>query len=156
MEITNRHPKGKWIHVKKNGYTEKVWLPAYSTVDLPYVTSKNGLNLNAHEEAIIHVEEKFGIEVDGVEDTFKYTIAMTEGSTGGTTSLSATTLSVNEGLNTSFYVYPEASFYVSAYTVNNTSKISSIADVSASTITATVTNIQEDKNIFVGFAAFGA
>ena len=62
MIVKNSGPKGKWLHTKINGYTEKVWLAAYSSLDIPYVKSKADLNLNAHEEAIIHVEEKFGID----------------------------------------------------------------------------------------------
>lgn len=157
MKITNPKPKGKWIHVKKNGYTEKVWLAGYSSIELSYVEKRTDLNLNAYEEAIVKAEENTGVEVDSKTDIFQYKITMTEAtSTGGTTSLSATTLYIDEGMNTSFYIYTTSDDYLSAYTVNNISYIGNISDPSATTITATISNIKEDKDVYVAFARNGS
>ena len=73
----------------------------FSTINIPYAHRKSDLNLNAHEEAIIHVEEDLGIDVDNVEDIFQFIISATVGDTGGTTSLSAATLVVNDGQDSS-------------------------------------------------------
>ena len=156
MKIRNTSPKGKWLHVKKNGYTEKVWLAGYSTIDLPYVTSRNDLNLNAHEEAIIHAEEVLGREVDNIQDIFKYSVNVIELGSGGTSSLSASTVSINEGMNLSFEIHPETNYYLSSYTINSVSYLSSVSNTSASTINSVIANIQEDKEVRIGFAVFGS
>jgi len=155
MKIRNTSPKGKWLHVKKNGYTEKVWLAGYSTIDLPYVTSRNDLNLNAHEEAIIHAEKALGHEVDNIQDIFKYSVNVIAMGSGGTSSLSASTVSINEGMNLSFEIYQKDYNYISAYTINSVSYLSSIGNTSARTISSTITNIQEDKEVRIGFAVWG-
>ena len=153
MKIKNKSAKGKWIHAKKNGYTERYFIAGYSEVNLPFITSKSQLNLNAHEEAMIHVEEKFGVDPDPTPEFYFTVQASRLGSTGGTTSLSATTATVAEGLSVSFSVYPESSYYLSAYTVNGSSV--AMATVSATTI-YTISNITQDQSISVAFARFGS
>lgn len=152
MKITNTSAKGKWIHVKINGFSYKKWVAGYDSIILTEVTNKSQLNLNAHEESLIHVTEHTGIDPDPAPE-FYYKIQATRvGTTGGTTSLSATSVMVADGLNVSFSVYPEASCYLSAYTVNGV--VQTRTTVSATTV-YTITNIKQDKNISVAFASFG-
>ncbi len=156
MIIKNKKPVGRWYHIKKNGYVKKYWIAAYSQLELPFVDSSDEILQNAHEKSIENTEEKYGVEIDNIEDIYKYKITVTEGATGGTTSLSASTVSVNSGLNLSFNIYPEINYYLSAYTVDNSSVLGDISDPSASTITTTIQNITDDKVIFVGFSPYGS
>jgi len=155
MKISNKSGKGKWIHVKINGFSYKRWLAGYDSIILNEVTRLSQLNLNAHEEAMIHAEEHTGHEPDPTptpEFYFSVTASVLM-NTGGTTSISAATVSVAEGLNLSFSVYPTSNYYLSAYTVNGIAQTR--ATVSASTV-YTLSNITQDKNISVAFAQFGS
>lgn len=152
MKITNTSAKGKWIHVKINGFSYKKWVAGYDSIILAEVTSKSQLNLNAHEEALIHVTEHTGVDPDPTPEFYYKVQAARVGSTGGTTSLSATSVMIADGLNVSFTVYPESSYYLSAYTINGVAHART--SVSATT-TYTITNITQDQNISVAFARFG-
>ena len=152
MKISNKGGKGKWIHVKFNGVSYKKWLAGYDSIVLDEVTDVSQLNLNAHEESMIHAEEYTGINIDS-SDPFSFLISAANGATGGTTSLRAATVTVTDEMNLSFSVYPESNYYLSAYTVNGVSR--TISTASASTV-YTISKIKQDKNIYVAFATFGS
>lgn len=151
MILQNKSPKGKWIHVKINGFSYKKWIAGYGSINLPEVTSLNQLNLNSHEESMIHVQEKTGIDPDPTPE-FYFTVKATTPTTGGTTSLSGASVSISEGMNLSFSVYPQSNYYLSAYTINGASQ--TILTPSATTV-YTLSNIKQDKNIAIAFAIFG-
>jgi hypothetical protein len=154
MKITNKSPKGKWIHVKINGYSYKKWVAGYDSIVLAEVTNKKQLNLNAHEEAMIHAESH-GIVDDPSghkKEVFYFMVQATSGA-HGTTSLSGSSASVLDGMNLAFSVYPAANYYLSAYTVNGIAQATKTP--SASTV-YTLSNITQDKNISVAFAAYGS
>jgi len=154
MKITNNFAKGKWIHVKINGVSYKKWIAAYSSIILPEVTRRDQLNLNAHEEAIIHTEEHTGHEPDPTPTPeFYYIVQATSTGrvTGGTTSLSGASVTVAEGLNLSFSVYPDVGVtYLSAYTVNDVAQ-TIVSSASTATTVYTLSSINQDKNIVVSF-----
>lgn len=150
MKISNKSAKGKWIHVKINGFSYKKWLAGYDSIILDEVTKISDLNLNAHEESMIHAEEYIGVNIDP-SDPFSFNVRMIC-TTGGTSSLSAATVTIADGMNLSFSVYPETNYYLSAYTSNN--RAQTIRTASADT-TYTLTKIKQDKNIYLAFAAFG-
>lgn len=155
MKISNTSAKGKWIHVKINGYSYKKWIDGYGSIILPEVTNKSQLNLNAHEEAMIVAEEHTGHNPDPTPTpALFYVVSATRlGATGGTTSLSGASVNVADGLNLSFSVYPQSGYYLSAYTVNGVAQARTT--VSANT-SYTLSTITQDKNVSVAFAAFGA
>jgi len=154
MKVTNTGAKGKWVHVKINGYSYKKWVAAYGSVTLPEVTSRSQLNLNAHEESMIHAEDHGQIFPKPIPPEFYYTINATRlGTTGGTTSLSASSVSVAKGMSLSFSVYPESNYYLSAYTVNG---IAQGRSTPSATTVYTLSNIVQDENISVAFATFGS
>lgn len=164
MIIRNISAKGRFLHLKISGFSSKVWLESYGTLDLPAVTERSQLNLNAHEEAIIKTEENTGIKtieaVAHVEELFdaayKYKLQATVVGVGGTTSLSAMSLSIQDDLTVSYYIYPTTSYYISAYTVNNVNRLSTITNKSASTTTVTFAKLTKDTNVRVGFSPYGA
>jgi hypothetical protein len=100
---------------------------------------------------MIHELSKTGVNPDPTPE-FYFTVKATKGLTGGTTSLSGASVSVLQGLNMSFSVYPTSGFYLTAYTVNNYAR--AIKTPSATTV-YTLTNIQQDKNIYVAFSKNG-
>ena len=110
------------------------------------------LNLNAHEEALLKVREKTGKTpgVNPVED-FYFSIKATNSTSGGTTSLSASTIYVPYESNISFSVYAETNQYLSAYTVNGTTQSIPVMSAATGTTSYTLSNIEQDKNIFVSF-----
>jgi hypothetical protein len=152
MKLQNKSAKGKWIHVKINGFSYKKWLAAYDTINLPEVTSLSQLNLNSHEEAMIHEQAHIGIDPDPTPE-FYFVVSATKGATGGTTSLSGGSVSVAEAMNLSFSVYPQVNYYLSAYTINGTSM--TISTPSATTV-YTLSNITQDRNIYVAFSRYGS
>lgn len=157
MIIKNLSPQGKFLHIKVAGYSTKKWLGSYAILDIPEITSKSQLNLNAHEEAMIAEVATTGEDFIKVDETFYYKLQATVGSTGscsGTTSLSATTITVKEGLTTSFTIYPGSNCLISAYTLNNVSHLTDLSNVSAST-TVTIANIKQDYKIYAAFKVFG-
>ena len=153
MKIRNNSAKGKMVHYKINGVPMKQWVGSYDILSLPEVTHKSQLNLSALEEAIIHEESHKGTTSLKTPETFSYVISASVSATGGTTSLSGSSVSVLEGANLSFTAYPQANYYLSTYTVNGAS--ATISTPSATTVYA-LSNVNEDKNIYMGFTAFGA
>lgn len=155
MIIRNQSPKGKYVHVKINGYSYKKWIAGYTSLNMKEVDRISQINQNAHAEAIIKEEANLGIEVDNVLDLYKYTISVSTTGTGGTSSLSATTVNVNQGLSSTFSVYTESNEHVTGFTINNTNFLGSISNTSASTINYTVNNIHADQNVQVWFGVNG-
>ena len=152
MKLSNLSPKGKWIHIKINGYTYKKYIAGYDNLTLPEVKSIEDLNLNAHEEAMIHLKDHTGENLNPGE--FNYIInTRVLSSTGGTTSLSGSSISIAENMSLSFSIYPQTSYYISSCTINNVTQ--TLATPSASTV-ITMSNITQDKNIAVGFSRYGA
>lgn len=152
MKVKNNSPKGKWVFVKIKGYSYKKWISGYSSLDIPEVSRIDQLNLNAHEEALLKVREKTGKTpgVNPVED-FYFSIKATNSTSGGTTSLSASTIYVPYESNISFSVYAETNQYLSAYTVNGTTQSIPVMSAATGTTSYTLSNIEQDKNIFVSF-----
>lgn len=150
MKITNKSPKGKWIHVKINGFSYKKWLAGNDSIILDEVTKISDLNLNAHEESMIHAEEYLRVNIDP-SDPFYFNLKMIC-ATGGTSSLSAATVSIADGMNLSFSVYPDANYYLSAYTVNG---IAQTMKTKSATTVYTLSKIKQDKNIYMAFAIKG-
>ena len=152
MKIQNKSPKGKWIHVKINGYSYKKWLAGYDSIILNEVTRRDQLNLNAHEESMIHAEEHSGVNIDP-SDPFSFLVKVASILTGGTTSLSGASVTVADGMNLSFNVYPQTGYYLSAYTING---VAQTRTSTSATTAYTLSSIRQDENIFVAFARFGA
>jgi len=152
MIVQNKSPKGKWIHVKINGASYKYWIAGYDSINLPEVSRLDQLNLNAHEESMIHEQKTTGIDPDPTPEFYFKVSASRIGTTGGTTSMSGASVSVANGMNLSFTVYPVNNYYLSSYTVNNISQ--AITTPSAATV-YTLSSIQQDKSVSVGFAVYG-
>ena len=164
MIITNISPKGRFLHLKISGFSSKVWLESYGSIELPAVTERSQLNLNAHEEAIIKTEENTGVKMSEYvahdeelfDATYKYKLQATVVGVGGTTSLSAMSLSVQDNLGVSFSIYPSTNYYISAYTINAVNKLTTISNKSASTTTVSFEKLIKDTNVKVGFSPYGA
>ena len=154
MKIANNSPKGKWVHVKINGFSYKKWVAGYDSIKLGEVTSKTQLNLNSHEDAMIKAAKK-GTEIDPASRTkelFYYSVAATTG-VSGTTSLSGGSVMIQDGKKATFSVYPQANCYLSAYTING---VSQTKVTPSATTTYSTFAIVQDSAIRVAFAAFGS
>jgi hypothetical protein len=155
MIVKNPSPKGKWIFVKINGHTTKKWLAGYSSLNIPEADSTQDINLNSHEEAVLKYKEKFNkYPGDIYTPEYFYTIAASESNTGGTTSLSGGSVTVEAGKDYSLDIHTESNTYLTGYTIDGT--VQSINTPSADTTTYILRKIEDDKDIIVGFAEYGS
>ena len=62
MRINNTSNRGRFYHYEINGIKKKIFIAGHSFVEIPEVSNVYQMNFNAHEEALMHVEDRFGYD----------------------------------------------------------------------------------------------
>jgi hypothetical protein len=159
VKISNISSQGRWFNIRGNGFSYKKWIEAHGSIDVPEISNLSQLRLTVHELTILQagdyemksefVEQKesaLNLPIEIKQNPYFYTIKNTSGENGAI-SISGAVISISEGMNLSFSIYPEEGFYLSTYTINDVAQ-----NINPTSTVYTLTNIKQDKNIFVEFS----